>query len=93
MLHHNIINKCSSKDRLVKQIIQEQRVHKTTKPPSRESEDISRRIKLEAAVIMKKSKWKKTVKYKVQNQIQERVEKEMENKIKLRTVREGNREI
>ena len=83
MLHHNIINKCSSKDRLVKQIIQEQR----------ESEDMSRRIKLEAAVVMKKSKWKKTVKYKVQNQIQERVEKEMENKIKLRTVREGKREI
>ena len=83
MLHHNIVNKCSSKDRLVKQIIQEQR----------ESEDMSRRIKLEAAVVMKKSKWKKTVKYKVQNQIQERVEKEMENKIKLRTVREGKREI
>ena len=37
---------------------------------------------------MKKSEWKRTVKFKVQNQIQERVEKEMENKTKQRTVRE-----
>ena len=33
---------------------------------------------------MKKSEWQKTVKDKVQNQIQDRVEKEMENKTKLR---------
>ena len=46
-------------------------------------------IKLEEAVIMKKSKCKRTVKDKVQNQIWERVEKEMENKTKLKTVREG----
>ena len=46
-------------------------------------------IKLEEAVIMKKSKCKRTVKDKVQNQIRERVEKEMENKTKLKTVREG----
>ena len=45
-------------------------------------------IKLEVAVIMKKSEWERTVKDKVQNQIQERVEKEMENKTKLRIVRE-----
>ena len=44
-------------------------------------------IKLEEAVIMKKSKCKRTVKDKVQNQIRERVEKEMENKTKLKTVR------
>ena len=37
---------------------------------------------------MKKSDWKRIVKDKIQNQIQERVEKEMENKTKLRTVRE-----
>ena len=37
---------------------------------------------------MKKSAWKRTIKYKVLNEIQERVEKEMENKTKLRTVRE-----
>ena len=36
-------------------------------------------IKLEAAVTMKKSEWKRTIKYKVQNKIQERVEKEMKN--------------
>ena len=48
-------------------------------------------IKLEAAVIMKKSEWKRTVKDKVQNQIHERVEKKMENKNKLRTVREDKR--
>ena len=45
-------------------------------------------IKLEAAVTMKKSEWKRAIKYKVQNKIQERVEKEMGNKTKLRTVRE-----
>ena len=38
--------------------------------------------------MMKKSDWKRTVKDKIQNQIQERVEKEMENKTRLRTVRE-----
>ena len=45
-------------------------------------------IKLKAAVTMKKSEWKRAIKYKAQNKIQERVEKEMENKTKLRTVRE-----
>ena len=40
-------------------------------------------IKLEKALIMKKSHWKRTVKDKIQNQIQERVEKEMENKSTL----------
>ena len=45
-------------------------------------------VKLEAAVTMKKSEWKRTIKYKVRNKIQERVEKKMENKTKLRTVRE-----
>ena len=44
-------------------------------------------IKLETTVIMKKSDWKRTAEDKIQNQIQERVEKEMENKTKLRTVR------
>ena len=44
-------------------------------------------IKLETAVIMKKSDCKRTFEDKIQNQIQERVEKEMENKTKLRTVR------
>ena len=50
-------------------------------------------IKLEAAVIMKKSERKRTVKDKVQNQIHERVEKKIENKTKLRTVREDKWEI
>ena len=35
-----------------------------------------------------KSDWKRTVKDKIQNQIQKRVYKEMENKTKLRTVKE-----
>ena len=38
---------------------------------------------------MKKLDWKRTFKDKIQNQIQDRVEKEMENKTKLRIVREG----
>ena len=46
-------------------------------------------LKLEAAVTMKKSEWKRTIKEKVQNKILERVEKEMENKTKLRVVREN----
>ena len=44
-------------------------------------------MKLEAPVTMKKSEWKRRVKDKVQNKIQERKKKEMENKTKLRTVR------
>ena len=68
MLYHNIIN--SSKDRLVKQIIQEQRVqnhpntYEKVKTTAEESD-----IKLEAAATIKKSEWKRTVKYKVQNNI------------------------
>ena len=45
-------------------------------------------IKLGAAVTMKKSEWKRTIECKVQNKIQERVEREMENKTKQRKVRE-----
>ena len=88
MLYHNIIN--SSKDRLVKQIIQEQRAQNHQNTFYEKVRTIAKElnIKLEAAVTMKKSEWKRTIKYKVQNKIQERVEKEMENKTKLRTVRE-----
>ena len=88
MLYHNIIN--SSKDRLVKQIIQEQRAQNHQNTFYEKVRTIAKElnIKLEAAVTMKKSAWKRTIKYKVQNKIQERVEKEMENKTKLRTVRE-----
>ena len=45
-------------------------------------------IKLEAEITMKKSEWKRRIKDKVQNEFQERVEKEMESQAKLRTVRE-----
>ena len=89
MLYHNIIN--SNKDRLVKQVIgQEQRAqnHQNTFYEKVKTIAEELNIKLEAAVTMKKSKWKRTVKDKVQNKIQESVEKEMENKTKLRTVRE-----
>ena len=65
MLYHNIIN--SSKDRLVKQIIQEQRAqnHQNTfyEKVRKIAEELD--IKLEGAVIMKKSEWKRTVKDKV----------------------------
>ena len=88
MLYHNIIN--SSKDRLVKQIVQEQRAqnHQNTFYGKVRTIAEELNIKLEAAVAMKKSEWKRTIKDKIQNKIQERVEKEMENKTKLRTVRE-----
>ena len=40
-------------------------------------------IKLQAALTMKKSEWKRTIKDQVQGKIQERVGKEIENKTKL----------
>ena len=88
MLYHNIIS--SSNNRLVKQIILEQRAqnHSNTFYDKVRTIAEELNIKLEKAVIMKKSDWKRTVKDKIQNQIQERVEKEMKNKTKLRTVRE-----
>ena len=88
MLYHNITN--SSKDRLVKQIIQEQRAQNQQNTFYEKVRTIAEElnIKLEVAVTMKKSEWKRPTKHKVQNKIQERVEKEMENKTKLRTVRE-----
>ena len=89
MLYHNIIN--SSKDRLVKQIIQEQRAqnHSNTFYDKVRTIAEELNLKLEKAVIMKKSDWKRTIKDKIQNQIQERIEKEMKNKTKLRTVTEN----
>ena len=87
MPQHNIIN--SSKDRLVKQIIQEQRAQNYQNTFYEKVRTIAKELntKLKAAVTMKKSEWKRTMKYKVQNKIQERVEKEIESKNKLRTVR------
>ena len=58
MLYHNIIN--CSKDRLVKQIIQDQKAQNQT-------EELN--VKLEEVVTMKKSEWKKAIKCKVQNKI------------------------
>ena len=57
MLYHNIIN--SSKDRLVKQIIQEQRAQNYSNSYDKVraiAEELN--IKLEKAVVMKKSDWK-----------------------------------
>ena len=90
MLYHIIIN--SSNYRLVKQIIQEQRTRNYSNTFYDKVRTIAEElnIKLEKGVIMKKSDWRTTVKDKIKNQIQERVEKEMENKTKLTTVREPN---
>ena len=46
------------------------------------------KVKLEAAITMKKSEWKRRMKDRVQNKIQERLEEDMGNKTKLRTVTE-----
>ena len=69
MLYHNITN--NSKDRLVTQIVQEQRVlnHQNTFYGKVRAIAEELNIKLEAAVTMKKSEWKRTIKYKVQNKI------------------------
>ena len=37
---------------------------------------------------MKKSTWKRLVKYKMKNKIEERLKREMEGKTKLRTIKE-----
>ena len=50
--------------------------HQNTFPEKKKTIAEELNIKLEEAVTMKKSEWKRTVKDKVQNQIQERVEKE-----------------
>ena len=50
--------------------------HQNTFPEKKKTTAEELNIKLEEAVTMKKSEWKRTVKDKVQNQIQERVEKE-----------------
>ena len=75
---------------MVKQIIQEERAQNHSNNSYDKVRTIVEElnIKLEKAVIMKKSDWKRTAKDKIQNQIQEWVEKEMENKTKLRIVRE-----
>ena len=69
MLYHNIIN--SNKDRLVKQIIQEQRAqnHQYTFYEKVGTIAQELNIKLKAAITMKKSEWKRTIKYKIQNKI------------------------
>ena len=88
MLYYNTIN--SGKDGSAKQTIQEQRAQNHQNTFYEKVRTIAKElnIKLEAAVTMKKSEWKRRIKDKVQNKIQERKEKEMENKSKQRTVRE-----
>ena len=70
ILYHNIIN--SSKDRLVKQIIPERRVQNHQNTFYEEVRAIAEElnIKLEAAVTMRKSEWKRTITDKVQNKIE-----------------------
>ena len=65
MLYHNIIS--SSKDRLVKQIIKEQRAQNHQNTFYEKGRIIAEElnIKLEAAVLMKISHRKRTIKYKV----------------------------
>ena len=78
MLYHNIIN--SSKDRLVKQIIQEKRAqnHQNTiyEKVRIIAEELN--IKLEEEVIMKKSEWKRTVKDKFRIKFKRERERERE---------------
>ena len=75
---------------MVEQIIQEQKAqnHSNTFYDKVRTIAEELNIKLEKAVIMKKSDWKRTVKDKIQNQIQESVEKK--NKTKLRKRRRGH---
>ena len=70
VLYHNIIN--SSKDRAQNH---QNTFCKKVKTIAKEFN-----TKLQAAVIMKKSEGKRTIKYKVQNKIPQRVEKEIESK-------------
>ena len=75
MLYHNIIS--CSKDRLVKQIIQDQKAqnHQNTFYEKVRTVTEELNIKLEAVVTMKKSEWKRAIKFKVQNKFHERLEK------------------
>ena len=75
ILYHNIIN--SSNDRLAKQIIQEERAQNYQNTFYEKVRIIAEKLnmKLEAPVTMKKSEWKRRVKDKVQNKIQERKKK------------------
>ena len=63
MLYHNIIN--SSKDRLVKQIIEEQRAQNHSNIFYDKMRTIAEElnVKLKKAVIMKKSDWKRAFIY------------------------------
>ena len=92
MPYHNIKN--SRKDRLDKQIIQEQRAKNHQNAYYQKvrimAEELN--IKLEAPATIKKSQWKTRKKDKIQDQIQKRVEKEMKNKAELRAVREDKLE-
>ena len=69
MLYQNIIN--CSKDRLVKQIIQDQKAqnHRNTFYGKVRTVTEELNIKLEEVVTMKKSEWKRAIKCKVQNKI------------------------
>ena len=68
----------SSKDRLFKQILQGRRAQNYQNTFYEKVRTIAEElnIKLEVAVTIKKSYWKRTPKYKIENKIQENVEKE-----------------
>ena len=54
--------------------------------------DIAKELEINIAKVgaIKKSKWKRLVKYKIINKIEERLKKEMEGKTKSRTIKQDN---
>ena len=54
--------------------------------------DIAKELEINIAKVgaIKKSKWKRLVKYKMINKIEERLKKEMEGKKKSRTIKQDN---
>ena len=82
---HSIMN--SDDERISKKIIEQQQKEKLKNTMYERVKDIAKELEINIAKVgtIKKSTWKRLVKYKMKNKIEERLKKEMEGKAKSRT--------
>ena len=83
----NIVLMNSDDERISKKIIEQQQKEKLKNTMYERVKDIAKKLEINVAKVgaIKKSMWKRLVKYKMKNKIEERLKKEMEGKAKSRT--------
>ena len=88
MLYHSIIN--NEEERIAKNIVKEQRKYNLQQTFYRRVNSISKEtgVDIKAAEKLRKSAWKKLIKQKIKGNIQKRLQDEMGQKTKSRTIKD-----